>query len=293
MLKIKVFLRSVWKSLSSFGYYGELINTRLGFSIKYFLLLGALTAFLSTAAFGIKELPKMQNDVNSVLDQGGTFLPENFVLEAKGGVVKVNQPEPFIIPMPKYILEVQDKDLPADAKYPARIKNFVVFDSNGTVPDLEKYETMFLVNSANILGMSANGVEANSTKELPDNKFTNQDLKNFIGSVKSLSKVIPVLVLVAAFLLSLIGFYFFRSLYVLIVTTIFWVSGKLLSFPLSYSKFMSIAIHAMTLPIVAGAATDLVGLEIPFAGWFLIVHLLFGVVIIMKLKKTVGSELKL
>ncbi|EKE00342.1 MAG: hypothetical protein ACD_22C00044G0002 [uncultured bacterium] len=267
---IKAFFYIFTKSLTSIKYYRDLVSAKTALSVKYFLTLMFLATLVITTYFGVVQTPAIYKGVNELITQGKAMYPQDLIISVKGGAIKVNKPEPYIVATPEQWLNEMEKDttpLP---------QNLVVFDSNGTINDFDKYKTLVIVNSANILMQEQGKINAYPTKDMPDNELTKEKFVEFMDLMVGYAKTLPYVLLVLEFVGILIFLMVFRFMYVLIVGLVLWVFGKIRKFEYGYEVYLRVAIHTFTLPLVLWIITLVVGVSIPIPFWGFLINLVFG-----------------
>ncbi|HSX38999.1 MAG TPA: DUF1189 family protein [Candidatus Saccharimonadales bacterium] len=275
--KIKTFSNSLLKSLTSPSYYSDVIKAPFSFSVKYFVALAILSSIILTLITTFQVAPKMRNDINNFLKQVVAQYPANLVLTMKSAKLSINQTTPYIVPFPK--------DLQQD-KQTKQFKNLLVIAPNGTVGDLDKYKTMILVNSSNVLVKNQEEkLETYSLKQFPDGSFSKATLLQYLQKLQPMITLVVVVVSVAIFLFILLYNLVFRSIYLVIPAFIFWGVAKARSFELTFKQAVQIAAHAITLPILAECVFEAINFQIPLPLWYFFVHVIFGVVIIVVLSQ--------
>lgn len=281
MKKIKAFFYVLSKSVTSPKYYNDLLGTNLAFSIKYFLVLALFASMFTTAVTFVPQMSKIKEGVDSFIAHTLEVFPDDFVITTKSGELSINKPEPYIIPMPQISKEERetDQEIPAQ-KIPA---NVVVFDANGTIENLESYDTFLLVNKSNILAMGTNKIEVYPLKNLPDGELTKKDLVEFTDSIKPIASAIPYIVLALATISAVFYYFGFRLFYLLFVGLILFVVGRLRGLNLGFGRYYQIGLHALTLPLLVEIAVDTLEISFTLPLWFLTINLIIGVAAVFAL----------
>ena len=275
MKKLKAATYVFANSLISPKYYQHIIETRFSFSLKYFAVL-ALIASLITFSSTVKPITQDLSEGISALESTAlNAFPEDLVVTLKDGELSINQPEPYIFAMPKDFTDEPETKTPS---------NFLVFDSIGTLDDLEKYDTLILVNRTNILVQGSNKVEVYPLKDYPDGELTAEILRSFANEVKPFLKAIPYIVLTFALLGTVLYYFGFRLAYLVIVSLALMAFGSLRGLKLSFSKYYQVGLHAITLPLIIEVLSDAFQFPINYPYWFLVLNVLVGVIGIFYIK---------
>ncbi|KKU56325.1 MAG: hypothetical protein UX79_C0034G0003 [candidate division WWE3 bacterium GW2011_GWB1_47_11] len=278
MGKLKTFFYVFYKSLTSLAYYSDVAKTSLGFSMKYFFTLAAVLAILSTVITTATASGELKTGATKLLDDIAKLYPQDLVITSQDGAVSINQPEPYIIPIPAG----QMQELKTESGEPAP-KNLIVFDSNGTLDDVENYQTIALVNSKNILVKGENKIEAFPLKDVPNGQISNKEVTVLVDQFRPFVRYIPFFVGALIFVAMVFYYTGFRLVYLLFVAVGLMLVGKIRKLNLSFSKYYQVGIHTMTLPLVIDFMATAAGYQIPLPLWFFAVNTVFGAIAIVKL----------
>lgn len=294
MNKIRAFFYIFTKSLTTPKYYGDILAARFSLTLKYYLVLSLVLSAVSAGIFSFTALPQIRAFVDEQLMQIPDYYPENLEITAKDGQLSINQPEPYIVPIPKDWLDEMNKDLEEElSQYVGesrekeemeqmqKIKNIVVFKSDGTINDLENFNTFILVNSKNMIYRDSQKLEVVPLSDVPDGTFTKETL---VGGLNEFAPILERFVgLSVLFFAIALLFYFMvlRGVYSVVVAVLLWPVGLFLKKSLPFLKYWQLSIHAMTLPLVLGVVvifipSDYRNYIVPM--WFLGVHYIFAIV---------------
>jgi len=218
-------------------------------------------------------LPK----VNKGIDEGITYVldlyEDDLVITIEGGKLSINKDEPYIVPLPGG----STSDLPS---------NGLVFDSEGTLDDLEAYDTFVLVNSANILFKNEAEIQVYPINRLPDSVLTKGDLVSLTDQLRDFSRFVPYLVGTVLFLAVLFYYLVFRLAYLLVIGGFLRLVGYFKGLNLSYVKYYKIGLHAMTLPLCLELLNNFFEVSVEGLPWFLLVHLIFGGYVVLHMSSS-------
>ena len=282
MKKLKAAFYTFYKSLSSPPYYKDLLNVDFSFSVKYFFVLMAVAFTITTPGL----LEPLRNDFNNSVDKfvenSKNYFPEDLVIEIKDGQININKPEPYILPVP----ESGNED-----DYP---ENLVVIDSDGTINDLEKYNTFSLINKSNIIAQGSNRTEVYPLKNIPDTTITQEGFVNAVEKIEPYVKALPYILIPLTLIISGAIYFGSRIIYLTFVAFILWLFVKILEISteidVNYKKSYQIAIHAMTLPLLIEVIADVANYPINAPLWFLLVNIIFGMTAIYYIAKRKTNE---
>ena len=276
MKKLKAALHVFTQSLTSPKYYNKLIKTDFKFSLKYYIVLAFLFTLATSLNALIPLLPKINQGVEDALTYAHELYDDDLVITLENGEVSINKEEPYIVPFP--------------SNAPEAPKNLIVFDSEGTLDDLERtYDTLFLINSRNILVRNEERIQAYPVGNFPDGEFTEDDLAEITDSLRSFGNFIPYIVGTILFLAVLFYYLVFRLIYLFFVSVILWIAGLIRGLSFEFINYYQIALHAITLPLCLELLNNFFKVQVTGVPWFILLHLVFGLVIIFMLNKSVGE----
>lgn len=280
MKKIKAFGYVFVKSVSSLKYYADVVKTNFSFSLKYYLVLAAILAVVSTGAIAAPKVPEIKNTLKTFISKGVESFPEDLVVTIKNSELSINQPEPYYIPIPENT-DFENRKL---------LENMVVFDSMGTIGDLEEYKTLVLVNKTNILVQGGNKIEVYPLKDVPDTEISKDNVVELANKMEPLVKSIAYIIVVFVLLGTVIYYGGIRFMYTAaIATPIIFVANIFAKTNLTYTKAVQIGLHSITAPLVVEFFLGVFQVQLPVRMWFLLLHTLIGVITLF----TIRDELRL
>lgn len=230
----------------------------------------------------IITFPKIQKGANAFINTASGYYPDDLVITSKGGQISINKPEPYIVPFPKGSL----KPAPQTQKEPV---NLIVFDSNGTLDDLEKYKTLILVNKSNLIIKSQDKIEVRSFKDYPDGKLTKQEIVKTIDAIKPFISFIPAFMFIAILFGTLLYYSGIKFVLLLPVAFGLMLAGNIKKLQMPFSKYLQITLHTFTLPLIIELISTVAKFPIQLPLWFFIVNLLFGIIVISRLPEKQAS----
>ena len=243
MNKLKTFLYVLKNSISSPKYYNDIVKSKINFSIKYFLALSFLVSVISVIGYSIIYLPKYISEINTAYQSIEEGFPEDFIIEFKDGSWSSNKEEPVII---------KKIDLGKDNKLP---QNLFVFDKEGTIEKIDEYNTMFLINSENILCKTdTEGVVAQPLKNIPNGKLDKNLLNEKMQTVKKvigfLPYLLPLALLIPTFLFEYVG----GSIFIILISAVgVYIASISTRKKIDFKSAFQICIHASTIPMILRA----------------------------------------
>jgi len=243
MKKLKTFVYVLKNSISSPKYYNDIVKNKINFSIKYFLALSFLVSVISVIGYSIIYLPKYISEIKISYQSIEEGFPEDFVIEFKDGSWSSNKEEPVII---------KKIDLGKDNKLP---QNLFVFDKEGTIEKIDEYNTMFLINSENILYKTdTEGVIAQPLKNIPNGKLDKNLLNEKMQTVKKvigfLPYLLPLALLIPTFLFEYVG----GSIFIILISAVgVYIASISTRKKIDFKSSFQICIHASTIPMILRA----------------------------------------
>lgn len=280
--KIKAFQYVFYKSLTSLPYYNDIIKTNLKFSIKYFLAFAVLVSFVSAIIVSVRtsyDSDGPTSTVAQVVNELEDIYPEDLVITIKDGTLSTNKNVDITIKMLESLS--QSSPLP---------KYLIVFDSDGTINDFEKYDTVALVNEKNILINDNGKIETYPISNFPNGTLDKTKYSTQINELRGLVQYLPILVTLAVFVGLLLVNIIYRLVYIFVIATALFIIGKSSKSTLKFSKFYQIGLHLVTLPMLLEVALLIFDVTLPIPAWFFAVSIGFGIVIISRLDKKVNSK---
>jgi len=286
--KIKAFFYVAYKSMVSPKYYREIFKTKFDFSIKYYVVLVLIAATITSVGTYLIEGPRARRVVTNILSEIETSYPDDLVFTIKGGEWEVNKPLPLIFEFPKTEMEV-DKRF---EKEPLS-KNLIVLDKNGTVEDVEKYDTVILVNEKNVLVRKAGEPDVFPLKDIPDTTLDKTKVLTATTNAHNISGwVLPLAFMVPMFAGLMVYYAVFRGAYLLIVGALLFGVGKIMKVEVDFRNAFRTGLHAMTLPILVDMGLSIANYKVLVPFWFIIVNLSVGFLVLLEMRKGMGAELE-
>lgn len=278
--KLKAAIYVFSKSLSSPKYYQDILDTKFSFSMKYFAVLALIASAITFPSLIKPIMTDLREGIDMVEETLISAYPEELVITTIDGELSINQPEPYIFPMPK------DEEIEINGEEETEaFTNLLVIDTVGTIDDLEKHDTLILVNKTNVLVRNSNKIEVYPLSDYPDGEITADTIRGLVDEIGPFFDALPYIVLVLAFLGTLIYYFGFRLVYLLGVALLLMGVGTLRGMRLVYSKYYQIGIHALSLPLLIEVLAGVFEYPINYPFWFLILNVLIGILGIASIDK--------
>jgi hypothetical protein len=276
MKKIKAFLYIFYNSLTSFGYYKDILSTSFSFSIKYLAVLAFIATIITTVSMSAVEIPKINQ---WVAEQKTTFIgmyPEELEIKVESNTWDINKEQPYIIKTPESIKT-------EGSKFP---ENFIILDKKGTIEDFKNKDTLILVNENNILLKNETSYETHPLKDLPNGTLNKQRFTELINQFDSILKYIPVGFVALTGILLFLYYFVFRLMYLVAVAAVLLIVNMFVKPDVEFKDLYRIALHAMTVPLVLDLVIRVANINVTTTiPWFFILNSIIGALVLVKAAK--------
>jgi len=248
MKYIKALFYSLNKSLTSIDYYYEVLETKFSFSYKYFVGLSMVIAFIYAGSFMAFDANRITDKINLTLQEVSKYYPDDLIITSIDGGITTNKKDPYIIKTPEYIKETGlSYETEQKNQFP---DNLVVFDENGTIDDMEKYNTMILINSANILVKDPSKIQSRPTKNIPDFMLDKNKINEKVQSLKELTYIIPIVGLFVVLGISFVFYISIKFLDALFSAVVVFIIASIIKSNCSFTDTLKIVLHTTTVPYI-------------------------------------------
>ena len=273
MKKLKAFFYVFAKSLTSPEYYKDLIKTTFGFSVKYYLVLVAFASLIAATANTLYIVPEVKTELNIFVENAKSYFPEDLEIKFEDSQWEINKPEPYFFPL------TTSED--------SEVSNLVVFDKDGTIEDMETYNTIVLINEKNMIMVDpeTNGLKTYPLDEIPDTVINYEDFDQIITFAYKFINILPYFFFAIVVFGLLVYYLVMRAVYTAVMGLVVLLVSQLTSLKLDYKKSTQIALHTMTLPIVVSTLLEIVDIQVTFPFAFFILNLALSGFVLYKLNK--------
>ena len=298
MQKLRTFFRTLVKSCTSPAYYVDIVRSQLSFSLKFVAFLHFLLAIAVTVAILIPvSLFHVENTVHNVAG----YYPSDLAIEVADGKLSVNQPLPYVVPMPSSLRDDRPKQYKDDAP-----QNLIVFLSDEQftgVKDLDEYGTAAIVTETGVYVRSDQGnqVRAFPIPEGEHFSINESEIQQLAGKItahpfihnKLYVPFIGVFILVLIFPLWLIGRLMstlFHALIVFIVAKVL-KNSTLKGREFTFSKIWQVVLHSSTPLFLLSLVMPMLGQgRFLQGGWYLLILVIWTMYLLSQVVKlTSGS----
>jgi hypothetical protein len=278
--KIKSFTYIFTKSITSTHYYRDLLNTDLRFSLKYYFTLTIVLSLIASLGITLQTKTEFQESANMLLEEMVSIYPEDLTISVEKGTVSINRPQPYFIKAPQ---TTQTTTNP--------IENLIVFDTEGTIGDLETYNTLILINKTNILLKDQDTIQVFSLNNIQEGKFDKAKLLKDIEMIQPIIKLAPLLIFILLFGIFSFYFIFIKSILIFVLSILLMTIGKTRGLALELGKYYQMGMHIVTLSLILEVQIALLGTEIPIPLWTLLINLLIGTIVIFDISSDANKNL--
>ncbi len=284
MKYIKALLYSFKKSLVSVDYYSEILETKFSFSYKYFVGLSMIIAFIYAGSFMAFDANRITDKINLTLQEVSKFYPDSLVITSVDGVITTNMEDPYIIKTPDYIKESGlSYETEQNTKFP---DNLIVFDKKGTIDDMEKYNTMILINSTNILVKDPSKIQTRPTRNVPDFMLDKNKVEEKIQNLKKLTYIIPTVGLFVVLGISFVFYISIKFLDALFSAVVVFIISSVIKTGYSFMDTLKIVLHTTTLPYILESFIIILKPNVPnYQSILFVINIGLAIFVIYKLNK--------
>lgn len=278
MKKLKTFFYVFKGSISSPKYYNEVINTKLGFSIRYIIFLMAIVSLLFTAIVSVKLVPDGARFIYSLSNQAKELYPSDLTINFKDGSWSINKEEPYVIPMPK--ADSTDKQV-------STLENLVVFYKKGTIEDLNNYKTLMLLNDKNIIYRDSQGkITAQPIEKIKDLYIDKSNVNGLIDKVYKYAKYAPYVSPIFIFSSVLLFGYMLPGIFQVIAAGfIIYLLSLIKGSKLNFKQSCQMTIHTMTIPLILQFMVGYTSYRNIGGSWFFVLNILIAALFMIKMGK--------
>lgn len=294
MGKLRTFFRAFFKSFTSPKYYTEIIRAKFSFSLKFFFFYFFLYSLIATAYLLPKVYLPADKAVKKLPDRVLEIYPAELTIKIKDGQVSSNVQEPYSIPFPTNLFPPDSllSDIYFDVGDTSRpLKNLsglslLTIDTKAKITDIQKYNTLALLTQDSISIAGDQGdIRTYPLREVKDLTINKLLVFSIVQAIAPYLKfVIPIL----AFLIFLALAIFFPlgiMLYLLFISLVSLLIGKIMQLSLSYGKYYQISLHTSVIWITLEGILFLFNLKIPTPFFWMLILLIITTVALWGVKK--------
>ncbi len=281
MSKLFTFIRTFWKSISSFSYYKEVVAARFAFSFKYFLLFSFLLGTILTVSISTVVIPTVGNFINRLSKRIYDLYPPNLIVTLKNGEVTTNAAEPIRVPIPFELFT----DVPP-AVSDQKQTYLVTLDTKAQLADFQTSQSLLFVTKDTLVMQDNNGgYRVYPLKDTADFTLDKSKIDAFLRQITPLFKYVPLLLVSLFFFMFVVILPISRLVSLVFLTVPLLIAAQLLKVSLSYKKLYQLGLHGLTLPALIQISMSVFGLNSPIPFFNSLLYLLYGLIILAALKE--------
>ncbi|MEK7507906.1 MAG: DUF1189 family protein [Patescibacteria group bacterium] len=246
-------------------FYKALLSKPLSWSIKYFFSFALVLAVIYTAVTGWRAVPAVNSFLNNLAPTILKYYPDKLEVVIKDGEAVSNVPEPYIIKLPKELIDYWGK-AEDQASVP---ESFLVIDTRTRLIDWKEfldYETVALLSKDAVVFMDKNGgVRIQPLTGVPNTTINKKEIASILNRIEPFIKfAAPILVFVI--FLGAYSVLVFNLVYLFIAALLIWlIATKFRGVNIGYKKAYQIGLHAMTSALLLEAFFKIfLGVRVPY-----------------------------
>ena len=244
---MKEFFAILKRSIYSPEFYRGIPQRPFSYGVRYFYAVVLLISLCMTIVFSVGFFSAARLFLHDARASIIAMVPADLVMTIKRGVVEINQPQPYFIPLADDLKStafsssehVPNNVLVVDTEHPFSFDSF------------RQYDTLFLVAQDGFAYPNRGGVALQPLSLLPDVTLSRDTTATFFDTIQRVLKwLAPLLVFIV--LCALIFFMSFTWLYLFFGALIVWAVASIKKVRLSYMQAYHIALYAVTPALILG-----------------------------------------
>ena len=281
MTKVSTFIRTFWKSITSFSYYKEIAMAPMAFSFKYFVGFSFLLGALLTLLVSIVVVPPLTTAANRFEKRVTILYPPDLVITIKNGELTTNASQPLRFPIP-FELFTDTPPAISDQKQ----TYLATIDTDATAENFESYRS-FVVATKNqiIVSKSDNDFEVYPLDPKIDTVITKATFTELIAKLVPWIKASPFIFIVVILLLFAILIPLSRLASLVFLTAPLVLIAKLLHLSYGYKKIFQLGLHALTIPTLIQVIMTLFEVRVPFPFFNSLLYIFYALIILASLRE--------
>lgn len=267
------FFKNLKNSIYSPNFYQELLAKPFSYSFKYFVLLALIISLLVSIIFLFMLIPGLKIFFDNAGGKMLSYYPADLKINIKNGQVSTNVSEPYFVKMPNEI-KPENSNVKVNNKDMLNYENLLVIDTqnNFTVDQFTSYKTFALLTNDSVIAYDKNGnITISKIEKTVNFVLDKQAIEDFINKVKPFIKFIYPIVAIFIFIASMFVI-MLQMAYLLFGALFVWLAAKIKGVKIGYKKSYQLALHLITILIVARVISMISGINniTPFLFTFLL-----------------------
>lgn len=249
------FLNTIKSSVYDPEFYSKVVRGEDGGPFRYFFKLILSISLIFTLVASFTVVPHIKEFFEMAESNIVEHYPKELEVRIQKGLVSTNVEEPYFIPIPENVRgkEVNERGL----------LNLVVIDTKNqfSLEQFDSYNTFALLIKDGLVTKDQRGkVTIMPLKDVPDYTLNYSEVTKWLTKAEPFLRVfsigVPILIFIAVFIA-----YSMTLVYLVFAAVLVYIVGKIKKLNLSYRKSYHISLYAVTLPILLGILSFLVGLQ--------------------------------
>ena len=281
MNKLSTFVRTFWKSLTSFAYYKDIIQARFAFSFKYFWLFSFVLGSILTVVISFTVIPTINKFLGRLSQKVTNLYPPDLVVTIKNGQVATNAVEPLHIPIPFELFT----DTPPAISDQKQIY-LVTIDTKAQIDDYQNSQSLiFITKDTAVVRDDNEGYRIYPLKDAGDVTLNKKMVDEFLNKIMPLLNYIPTVLVIILFVVFAFILPISRLVSLMFLNLPLLVTARLMHISLSYKKLFQVGLHALTLPTLIQVGLSVFNLTPPVPFFNSLLYILYGLIILATLKE--------
>lgn len=285
MGKISTFFYSLKRTFTSPPYYADILKAPFSFSLKFFYFFFFVYALLFTLLVTIRVFLPLNDLISALPEKLVEVYPAELEVRIRNGEVSTNVPEPYRIPLEDVKNTLEQSSRRVLGTGTEAMDYFLVIDTQGKIDDFFQYQTYVLLTKNHLSYLNEDGhLETISLTNIDNLTINRKTVESVVGRVVPFLRFIVPGLAVITFFFVLISYPSTKLLYLLFFALVLLVIGKVIKFPLSYSKSYQLGLHLIIVSTAFFSAASLLGLNLRFPFLQTILLSVLGIIILGKIK---------
>ncbi len=276
----------IWASLFQPQFYQKVITGSLSESVKYYAALSATLALVVTLAVGLYWAPQLNSIIRQFGQEVVTTFPEDLEVEIIDGQASTEVPGVYNWAWPSEVMT-----------WPFEVDNILVVDTlnppEEAIDRFQDHSTLILLTESSLVQLvdSERGdYQVQPLTDIPEDlTISRQELVSIYQSLSSGLNILPPMLAVLAFVLSIFGALFVMLYSVVLAVPVFFIL-KIFGLPGRYVEGFKVTLHAVTLGLMVSVVWLVIPGSLPPLGTLSILTLSSAMINLWYLRRYLSVE---
>ena len=276
----------IWASLFQPQFYQRVITGSLSESVKYYAALSATLALVVTLAVGLYWAPQLNSIIRQFGQEVVTTFPEDLEVEIIDGQASTEVPGVYNWDWPSEVMT-----------WPFEVDNILVVDTlnppEEAIDRFQDHSTLILLTESSLVQLvdSERGdYQVQPLTDIPEDlTISRQELVSIYQSLSSGLNILPPMLAVLAFVLSIFGALFVMLYSVVLAVPVFLIL-KIFGLPGRYVEGFKVTLHAVTLGLIVSVVWLVIPGSLPPLGTLSILTLSSAMINLWYLRRYLSVE---